>query len=218
MKVSLTWLRGQKSVPVCGGNFRDEWRTTHSLSLRAESLTLPDGSIQILIPPVRWIVQVLAVIAAGIALGAMVFVPVSLIRQNQTGMVPALTAGGVLGALAARWLIRKRPAVLLTWQPGEGCLIADNGNLRIAQPDIARLILVAGKGAIPLPDYPGATATDRDQTYGVLLLQRRQASADVAEIIFRYALPETAARKAARLTAEILHVPLFEWKAGTSFD
>ena len=218
VKVSLAWLQRQKSVPVCGGNFHDEWRTTHSLSVRAVQQTMPDGSIHVLIPPGRWIVQFLAVIAAGIALATAVFVPVSLIRQSQSGMMSALSAGGVLGALTARWLIRKRPTVLLTWNPEKNLLTADKGNVRVMVPDIARLILVTGKGAIPLPEHLGTTGTDWDESYGVLLLQRKQAPADEAEFLFRYALPVRPARKAARLASEILQVPLTEWEAGISID
>ena len=211
VKVSLAWLSKQKAVPVCGGNFRGEYRATHSLAAsRAERMAMPDGSIQIQVPAGRWNVQFLAVISAGVGLAAACFAPVGLVRQSLAGMWPTLIIGGLAGGLASRWLIRRHPAVLLISHPGEDMIVADFGGLRVAQADIKRLILFTGRGAITLPAHPGATGTDWAMDYGVLLLQRVSAPADEAEMVFRYALPESAVRKAARLAAEMLRVPLQE--------
>ncbi len=211
VKVSLAWLLEQKAVPVCGGIFRGEYRATHSLTAsRAERVAMPDGSTQIQVPAGRWIIQFLAVISAGIGLAAACFVPVGLIRQSLAGIWPTLISGGLAGALASRWLIRRHPAVLLTWHPAEGRVVADNGRLRIAETDIERLILFTGRGAITLPAHPGVTCTDWAMDYGVLLVQRISAPADEAEMVFRYALSESAVRKAAHLAAEMLRVPLQE--------
>ena len=209
VKISLAWLLEQKAVPVCGGNFSGEYRAIHSLTAsRAERMAMPDGSIQIQVPAGRWIAQFLAVISAGVGLAAACFAPVGLVRQSLAGMWPMLIIGGLIGALASRWLIRRHPAVMLISHPGEGTVVADNGRLRIAKADIKRLVLFTGRGAITLPAHPGATGNDWAMDYGVLLVQRMSAPADEAEMVFRYALPKSAMSKAARLAAEMLGVPL----------
>lgn len=218
VRVSLDWLRRQKSVPVCGGRRRDEFSAGHSLTVsRTERVLLPDGTVRIQVPAGRWLVQFIAVVSAGIGLVAAVFVPIGMMRQSMAGIWPTLLAGSVAGAIASRWLIRRHPAVLLDWHPSEGFVVADRGSLRIPRADIERLILVTGTGFTTLPSHPGSVCDDRAATCTVLLVKLKSESPDEAGMIFRYALPATALRKAAGLASATLGVPLEEWDLDLGF-
>lgn len=206
--ISLDWLKARKAVPVCSRSWREDFRATHSLSGRAESVRMEDGSVRIQIPPLYWWVQSIAVVATGIALAICPFVIVALIRSNPEGLFPVLISGGVIGGVAAPWLIRRHPAVLLTIDPVREEVITDEGRLSLPLDGIRHLLLVTAKGFVALPGARGAIAGDDDYENAALLAVRKQGPDGEAVLLFRYPLPAAGLKKAARLAAEALGVPL----------
>ena len=206
--VSLDWLKSRKAVPVCSRRWREDFRATHSLSERAESVRLEDGSVRIQIPPLYWWVQFIAVVATGIALAICPFAIVALVRTNPEGLVPVLISGGVIGGVAAPWLIRRRPAVLLTIDPVRAEVITDEGRLLLPLDDIRHLLLVTGRDFVALPGARGASAADDEYENAALLAVRKQGPDGEAVLLFRYPMAAAGMTKAARLAAGAMAVPL----------
>jgi hypothetical protein len=206
VKVSLTWLRAEKGVPVCGGCCREGFRALYSLATsRADRVEYPDGTADIQVPPLHWLVQTAAMMCAGVAIAVLITVAR---QQTPSGFGIAALAGAVLGPLVfGRW-IRRNPLTLLTVENDGRLLRADDGRVQIPVSDIDRLLLVAGRKLTALPEYPGWAAGSSDTQNAALLAFRKSDPEDTAILLFRHALPLAVMKKAASLAAETLTVPL----------